>query len=674
MLVVKLANKKRHKKEEPPADPGDVDSGTAAVSAPPAQQDVRQGAEEEAEREPEQEPYRSKAGLDNTTVVIVIACAVVCLAIFGYAIVFKDASTPRAPASSPVPRPSSDKPPTPAFEELMKVVERGDIGSVKELIAKGADVNARGDKNQTPLHRAAARGRIRIMKLLIDRGANVNARTKAGWTPMHEAAWERHTEAVKLLIDRGANINAPNDNGATPLSVAQTNEMKELLKKHGAKAPVVKVADGGSKVNGDKAKAIPLRAGWQRVTIPNIGTIDMPPTMEVQSGILKTFGVAMRKGVGATGSRSTDFIIQQKGLNEGQASAFKLHALVTIHTGRATLDLRALLTSETRDELAECSEKVKNMMEGRKAAVLAATMSAAKRKIQTMSDAELKELWRLHFKGRGQEAKLDRLTPATLEMMRKDLIQVMSEQGKAEGIRFLQWHPARAGRVSGRPAIRVGFRTQQGQNPPNSARMYMILDGDKVHVVTFSYREAEKERWAEDLRHMFKTFRITYAPAAAPKAPLRPAAAKRDAEVEKVLLDKGMDVNARDENGNTPLHLAAWKGHTARARALLDKGADVGAESKNGSTPLFYAATKGHTDAAKLLLDKGADVGARNELGWTPLHYATSRGHVDIARLLIDKGANVNAKAENGKTPLDYAVNRSHWELADLLRKHGAIE
>jgi len=103
------------------------------------------------------------------------------------------------------------------------------------LIAKGADVNAKGGVNGgTPLHWAAEEGHKETAELLIVKGADVNAKNRGGGTPLHHAARKGHKEIVELLLAKGANVNAKNNYGNTPLDLA-SGETADLLRKHGGK-------------------------------------------------------------------------------------------------------------------------------------------------------------------------------------------------------------------------------------------------------------------------------------------------------------------------------------------------------------------------------------------------------------------------------------------------------
>ena len=134
-------------------------------------------------------------------------------------------------------------------------------------------------------------------------------------------------------------------------------------------------------------------------------------------------------------------------------------------------------------------------------------------------------------------------------------------------------------------------------------------------------------------------------------------------------------VNARDEDGFTPLHRAAAFSTTpAIISALLDAGAEVNARTENGWTPLHVAAAARTTPAfVTALLDAGAEVNARAEDGLTPLHGAAMISTTPaIVTALLDAGADARAVAEDGKKPIDYARDNkalagsdAFWRLND---------
>src|SRR6267143_273459 len=94
----------------------------------------------------------------------------------------------------------------------------GNLEIVRLLLDSGADINAvsKNGFSATPLQGAAAFKAIDLAQLLIARGANVNCRGEEGGSPLHEVAGNGQIELVKLLLANGANVNAKDDQGKTP--------------------------------------------------------------------------------------------------------------------------------------------------------------------------------------------------------------------------------------------------------------------------------------------------------------------------------------------------------------------------------------------------------------------------------------------------------------------------
>jgi putative aminopeptidase FrvX len=112
---------------------------------------------------------------------------------------------------------------------LQEAAVTNDIGMVKSLIEKGADVDAReGIFLRTALQRAAAVGNKEVAELLLSYGANPNARDSGGLSALHYAATNDHKEMVELLIAKGADVNAKDASANTPLCNAVRSGHKDI--------------------------------------------------------------------------------------------------------------------------------------------------------------------------------------------------------------------------------------------------------------------------------------------------------------------------------------------------------------------------------------------------------------------------------------------------------------
>jgi ankyrin repeat protein len=160
-----------------------------------------------------------------------------------------------------------------------------------------------------------------------------------------------------------------------------------------------------------------------------------------------------------------------------------------------------------------------------------------------------------------------------------------------------------------------------------------------------------------------------------------------NADVTRLFLGLGMNVDIRDKNQATPLHLASLHGCHDISLALLDHGADINAEDANGQTPLHrvsldithYQGDMYH-HLAEAMLERGADVNAQDKDQATPLHSAVYMSRLGTARALIDHGANIHAENIQGQTPLHLVsqgvprqwIVRCESDVVQLLLSRGA--
>ena len=103
---------------------------------------------------------------------------------------------------------------------LMIAVYVGATDSAAALVELGADIDAKNDYGDTPLHFAAWGDSVSVLEWLVELGVDIGARDDHGDTPLHFAAWADSVSALEWLVLGGADIDAKNNIDATPLHFA----------------------------------------------------------------------------------------------------------------------------------------------------------------------------------------------------------------------------------------------------------------------------------------------------------------------------------------------------------------------------------------------------------------------------------------------------------------------
>jgi hypothetical protein len=113
--------------------------------------------------------------------------------------------------------------------DLLTAAKQGDTNQVKDLLDRGADVNAKHKGGQTALMYAVIKGHTDTIKILLDKGADVNAKDMYGDTALMEATFKGHTGTIKILLDRGADVNAKDEDGYTASMYAKERGYTEIV-------------------------------------------------------------------------------------------------------------------------------------------------------------------------------------------------------------------------------------------------------------------------------------------------------------------------------------------------------------------------------------------------------------------------------------------------------------
>ncbi|KAJ8118081.1 hypothetical protein OPT61_g853 [Boeremia exigua] len=179
------------------------------------------------------------------------------------------------------------------------------------------------------------------------------------------------------------------------------------------------------------------------------------------------------------------------------------------------------------------------------------------------------------------------------------------------------------------------------------------------------------------------------------------AVALDDTELLSAVVEAGYSVDAIDGQSLTALHIAVSNITPRMCNDLIQRGVDVNAKDIFGVTPLLEAVYFGHAAAVKLLLDGGADLypdfevpadhtsdrrnflvgewrGVRNmtfprflRARWSMLHIAVWRGSWMVVQLLIDRGFDLATEDASGRTVLDLSVELMRFRMTAKLLEMG---
>lgn len=130
------------------------------------------------------------------------------------------------------------------------------------------------------------------------------------------------------------------------------------------------------------------------------------------------------------------------------------------------------------------------------------------------------------------------------------------------------------------------------------------------------------------------------------------------------------DINARDDQGMTPLEGLLYGSNAnfswALAEAYIDKGADVQGKDEEGNSLLLTAIGNNHITAALKLMKNKELLNLPGKGGQTPLHLALERHRLELCMALLEHHADKNIPDEKGRTPKDIALERDDADYRQL--------
>lgn len=153
------------------------------------------------------------------------------------------------------------------------------------------------------------------------------------------------------------------------------------------------------------------------------------------------------------------------------------------------------------------------------------------------------------------------------------------------------------------------------------------------------------------------------------------AASDKDFALMNYFTAKGLDVKAKDNEGNSAFNYAARKGNIDMMEQLVEAGVEYKGLNSEGGNAMIFAArgtrnVSNGIEVYKYLEKKGVKPKVVTNEGVTPLHLLAGRSEdMEVLQYFIKKGVNLNQLDADGNNPLMIAANRNKIEVVQLFAK-----
>ncbi|WKY01863.1 hypothetical protein Q1695_015685 [Nippostrongylus brasiliensis] len=132
------------------------------------------------------------------------------------------------------------------------------------------------------------------------------------------------------------------------------------------------------------------------------------------------------------------------------------------------------------------------------------------------------------------------------------------------------------------------------------------------------------------------------------------------------------DIECKDALGRTPIIAAARCAHVGLIDMLLNKGANINQRDDHGWTALVHAVHINHLPSVQLLLDRNAEIGGRDKRGKTLAHIACASASQSIVERLLEAGMLIEETDDEGRYPVQIAIAQKNKPALEALLARGA--
>ncbi|WP_353282507.1 ankyrin repeat domain-containing protein [Wolbachia endosymbiont (group A) of Myopa testacea] len=557
----------------------------------------------------------------------------------------------------------------------------GQLKIIELLVDKGASLEAKTNDGLTPLHVAIQHNNTtpKIIEFLLNKGVNIEAKTKNDWTPLHHAIFKDRLDIVRVLSSRGANIEAKTSDGKTPLDLAIQGNYTDIvgfLKQTELDKKLLTATE-----NGDLSEVKKFVGQGANVNVIDVGIFGRKPIhIAAEKNYKDIIEFLLGKGVSVDDTS-----------NYGWAPLHYTASKGCLEVAKFLVDKGANINPQNvygREPIHIAAEHDnKNIIE------------FLLNKGVSVNEVDKDGWMPLHWASwNGHLNIIEYLVGKGANINTKDRngktpLNLARDKGHNNVVEYLQQTQLDLDRqlltaVQGGNlnevkdfVVRGASLDTQDSNNGWTPIIY-AAQGSKWDAVKFLIAQGAK----------FNN-EITYQ-----GTPLHFAAQEGNSNMVQFLLDKGANIEAQDAYNRKPLHIAVDANRLNVVNLLLDRGANLKATDMYGKTSLDLAIQKGYEDIVEVLkqkqldLDKellistekgdlekvrdgirqGANVNVQGRQGWTPVFWAIQKNNFNIVELLLDNNADIKVKDDEGWTPIHWAVQLGSLDVVKRLVERGA--
>ncbi len=464
-----------------------------------------------------------------------------------------------------------------AIETLPDLVNQGARDAALELISEGVDVNQLSVDGTTALHWAVYKKDVALVQMLLDEGADPDIRNDYGATPMTVASEHGDYPIMKALLDAGGDVESPNSEGQTLLmTVARTGNVDTARL----------LLDEGANVNASET--------WGGQTALMWGASQQQPAL-VRLLIEHGANVDAR-GKDHDWPRWVTSEPRVKPLDEGGYTAL-------LYAAREGCEgcVEALLDGGANINMPDLWGQTPLLM-----ATLNLHYDTSALLIARGADVKRWDWWGrtalynaidLHLLTSSSRGDL----PSTDKLTALDIARALLEKGAYVDMRLKQEPPFRGGDrgyTDGSPDSRVlsGGATalHKAAKAGDIEAVKLLLEHKaRVDIGNIMY-EVTPVLAAAGVWRVYGIFR---------EVPISGefTTGAEAAEIVKLLLDAGANINDRAANGQNVAHGAGKAGWNEVLQLAHDLGVDLDAPDVGGHTPRDLAMLKGHTETVAFI-------------------------------------------------------------------------